>query len=337
MTDWYFLLVPIAVLTVLLLFRFVGCTQEAFLGDPDEYEETVIADAPVAYFRFREKTGAVAINVMGGPNGAIGETVGPLDAGDPNWLSTTVAQPSIILGVTEPHLLQTDFSSYYSAFSFGGGYVAVPANVSPLNSLTEFTVEMLLYPQWDLEFGLGKYYCVLESADVVQIPGQTQPQLQKNAGFGIYAGPDNAADPASPYTWQFWVGVGQNGFERLSPVLPYPQPPNNPAPNPGPTVQPEITYLAVTFSRSQNQAFLYLFNPNRDLDYTTYQLNALPYTEAAQQLYVGLTLQGPLFPPFTGPTLLYPFQGPIGELAIYDKVLDESTLRNHVINAFFNT
>ena len=332
--DWYFLAAPVAVLVVLLLFRFVGCSFEA--GVFDQYQSTVLADSPVAYLQLREKPGAtVAKNLIGPPDGTIGATVLPLDPGDPNWRSTAVAQPSITLNVTDPHLVQTSTPADYSAPRFNGGFVEVPANVPPLNSLTEFTVEVLLHPEWDVEFALGKYYCVLESADVVQVSGN--PQLQKNAGFGIYAGPDNFNDPTSPYIWQLWMGVGLDGFERLFPVLPYPQPPTNPVPNPGPVVQPEPTYLAVTFSTSLNQAVLYVFNPNRDLDYTTYALNPAGYLPASQSMFVGITPQGPLFQPFQGPTLLYPFKGLIGDVAIYDKVLDESTIRNHVINAFFNS
>ena len=41
MTDWYFLLAPIAVLAVLLLFRFVGCT---FQGTARTYVENIEGD-----------------------------------------------------------------------------------------------------------------------------------------------------------------------------------------------------------------------------------------------------------------------------------------------------
>jgi hypothetical protein len=337
MTDWYLLLAPIASLAVLLLFRFVGC-DGASISDPDPnvYREAIEADAPVAYFRLRENAADTpAKNEMGPPNGTFGLSPFPIPAGDPNWRSTEVAQPSFVLHVTDPKLVQTDFSPDYSSVRFHGGFVEVPANVPPLDSLTEFTLEVLLQPEWDVAFALGKYYCVLESADFIAIAGQPPPQ-QKNAGFGIYAGPDNPSDLTSPYTWQFWMGVGPDGFERLFPKLPYPQPTGNPVPNPGPTVQPEPTYVAVTFSELQGKAFLHVYTPTRDIDYTTYELNPLPYVKASQQLFIGITPQGPLFPPFLGPTLLYPFQGLIGDIAIYDKVLDEHTLRNHVINAFYN-
>jgi hypothetical protein len=335
MTDWYFLLMPIAVLAVLLLFRFVGCHFDPRIETVGNYAKDVKDDSPFAYFRLREKPGdTVANNEIGGQaqRGLFETAQPPLDAGEPTWLSTEVANPHFDLGVTDPHLVQTDSSSDYSAIRVDGGFVHVPANL--IDNLTDFTLEVLVHPEWDVEFQLGKYYCVLESAALKSIPG-LPPPLQKNAGFGIYAGPDTF-DPTSPYVWQFWMGVGADGFERLIPKS-FTQPPTNPVPNPGPIVQPEPTYLAITFSQSQSQAFLYVFTPNKDIDYTTYELNTLPYEPATQDLFIGIAREGPLFSPFPGsPVLLYPFKGLIGELAIYDRVLTESQLRNHVIDAFFN-
>jgi hypothetical protein len=269
---------------------------------------------------------------MGTPDGIIDSAPAPIDAGDPNWHSTGVAHPGLDLGVTDPPLIQTDPSG--AAIRFRGGSVQVSASVPPLNNLTEFTVEVLVHSEWDLISGLGNYYCVLESADFVPVGAQPPPQ-QKNAGFGIYAGPDNPGDPASQYFWQVWLGVGEDGFERFMPQ-PYVDVPGNPVSNPGPNVTAEPTYLAFTFSQSQGHAFLYVYTPNRDIDYTTYALNPLPYVEASNALSIGVTPQGPLFPPFLGATSLYPFEGLIGNLAIYDKVLDESTLRDHVMYAFYN-
>jgi hypothetical protein len=120
-----------------------------------------------------------------------------------------------------------------------------------LQDLTEFTLEALVYPDWDVGI-LGNYYCVLELAGLA--PGA----VQKNAGFGLYGGPSDTQNPNSPYSWQAWMGNG-SGFRRLEEKKPYtPDDPNNP--NPGPTVEKDqSTYLAFTFSQSQVQAFLYLF------------------------------------------------------------------------------
>src|ERR1039458_508160 len=168
MTDWYFLLAPIAVLAVLLLFRFVGCGFQP--GGGENYLGTVKGDAPVAFFLLREAPGAtVAKNEMGAQDGIVDSAPLPIDAGDPNWHSTGVAHPSLDLGVIDPPLVETDTTAASCAIRFRGGSVQVSASVPPLNSLTEFTVEVMVYPEWDVISGLGKYYCVLESADFVPI------------------------------------------------------------------------------------------------------------------------------------------------------------------------
>jgi hypothetical protein len=333
LVDWYLLLAPVAVLAVLLLFRFVGCHFDPQVGSESNYAHVIKADSPFAYFRLQEQPGdTIAKNEVGtqAQAGLFETAQPPLDAGEPTWRSTEVAKPHFELGVTDPNLVQTESGS--SAIRVDGGFIHVPSDL--IANLTEFTLEVLVNPEWDVAFQLGKYYCVMESAASISIPG-LPPPTQKNAGFGIYAGPDTF-DPTSPYAWQFWMGVGADGFERLFPK-PFTQPPNNPVPNPGPIVQPEPTYLAVTFSQSQSQAFLYVFTPNQDIDYTTYELNTVPYVPVTRDLLIGISREGPLFQPFPGsPVLLYPFKGLIGQVAIYDRVLDPGQLRNHVINAFFN-
>src|SRR5262249_13926379 len=162
--DWYFLLAPVVVLALLLLFHFVGCSFDPRIETVGNYAKAVLADSPVAYFRLREKPGdAVAKNEFGGQaqSGLFGTTHPPLDAGEPSWRSTEVAQPHFDLGVTDPHLVQTDSSSDYSAIRVDGGHVHVPGKVPPLDNLTEFTLEVLVNPEWDVAFQRGKYYCVL--------------------------------------------------------------------------------------------------------------------------------------------------------------------------------
>ncbi|PYM73165.1 MAG: hypothetical protein DME10_10705, partial [Candidatus Rokuibacteriota bacterium] len=71
MSDWYFLTTPLAVLAVLLLFRFIGCTaftagenptvetKPGPTGDPvADYPGTVLKDNPVSYWRLQEKHAA---------------------------------------------------------------------------------------------------------------------------------------------------------------------------------------------------------------------------------------------------------------------------------------
>ena len=55
MIDWYTLVVPIAVLAVLMLFRFVGCGFEGQnLQTDDPYDVAIVKDQPVFYYRLQE-------------------------------------------------------------------------------------------------------------------------------------------------------------------------------------------------------------------------------------------------------------------------------------------
>src|SRR5438093_10917180 len=69
MSEWYFVLAPLALLAVLSLVRFVGCSS--FTTAPDvetgpgptgqpvaDYEATVKKDVPVSYWRLQEKHAA---------------------------------------------------------------------------------------------------------------------------------------------------------------------------------------------------------------------------------------------------------------------------------------
>ena len=234
-----------------------------------------------------------------------------------------------------PDLVPLESEDPYD-FSIGvaGAFVQVPPDAASLQNLTEFTLEGLVYPDWDVTV-LGNYYCVLELA------ARVLPATLKNQGFGLYAGPSDTNNPNSPYSWQLWLGDGTK-FQRLEEVKPYT--PNDPGnPNPGPIVEKQaVTYLAVTYSQSQGQAFLYLYTSDRDLDYVAYQLVFEPYTVVTtaantQGLHIGLTAQGPLFqpaPPAVVPSL-YPFIGQMCNIAIYNTALTQDVLRSHATIAFF--
>ncbi len=333
MTQWYFLLAPLVVLAVMSLLRFRGCGFAPQQGD--EYGTAVGNDSPVARFRLEDALGStVAKNAAGSGDGAYGTAPSPLSAGQPTWHSAAVPVTSLTLAINDPKLVLLEHEDPYDfSIRIEGAFVQVPADVPVLQDLTEFTLEALVYPDWDVGI-LGNYYCVLELAGLA--PGA----LLKSAGFGLYAGPSDTQNPNSPYSWQVWMGNG-SAFQRLEEKKPYNPP--DPA-NLGPTVsKDQATYLAFTFSQSQGQAFLYLFTQDRDLDYVAYELNPVAYVPViagmvSQGMHLGITAQGPLFPPAPGtvlPPLLYPFIGQMCNVAIYNKVLTQDTLRHHATVAFF--
>lgn len=342
LSHWYYLLLPVVVFAVMSLLRFRGCRFDpGSANTPDQYGTTVQGDGPIAWFRLEETPGATtAANSAGSPNGTYGTAPSPLSAGKASWLSPAVASTSLTLGIKNPDLVPEESQDPFDfSIAVAGAFVQVPADATSLQNLTEFTLEGLVYPNWDIT-ALGNYYCVLELA--ARVPPQNQPDTLKNQGFGLYAGPSDPANPStSAYSWQVWMGNGTS-FQFLQP-MPFVNDPGNSNPNPGPNVeQGQVTYLAFTYSKSQGQAFLYLYTSDRDLDYVAYQLNVNPYTPVTsaantQGMHIGLTADGPLFDPLPPAVVpfLYPFIGQMCNIAIYNKVLTQDTLRNHATVAFF--
>jgi hypothetical protein len=333
MTHWYFFLLPLVVLAVMSLLRFRGCGFSPSIAD--QYGEAIRKNNPTAWFRLEEASGPTANNEEGQPSGTYVTANSPLSAGVPSWHSSAVPATSLTFAINDPKLIQYETEDPYDlSVRFQGSFVEV-ANAAPLQDLTEFTLEALVYADWDLTVQ-GNYYCVLELA------GLLPPAQLKAAGFGLYAGPSDTLNPNTPYSWQAWMGNG-NGFQRLE-EKPYVPDPGNPDPNPGPNVeQDQVTYLAFTFSQSQGQAFLCLYTNNRDMDYVAYELNLVTYVPVgggtdSKGLHIGVTAQGPLFlPPPPGVQIppLYPFIGQMANVVIYNKVLSQDDLRHHATAAFF--
>jgi hypothetical protein len=336
MTHWYYLLLPLVVFAVMSLLRFRGCRFHAGVagpGTPDQYGTAVMGDGPIAWFRLEEAPGATtAANAAGSPDGTYGTAPSPLSAGDAAWHSPAVASTSLTLGINNPDLVPQESQDPYDfSIRVAGAFVQVPADATSLQNLTEFTLEGLVYPDWDTT-ALGNYYCVLELA------ARVSPATLKNQGFGLYAGPSDTTNPNSSYSWQVWMGSGTQ-FQRLEEQKPYTPNGSNPGPN---VEKDQPTYLAFTYSQSQGQAFLYLYTSDRDLDYVAYQLNVVPYVPVTsatdtQGLHIGVAAQGPLFPPAPPAVtpFLYPFIGQMCNIAIYNKVLTQDELRNHATIAFF--
>src|SRR5947209_19598460 len=104
MNEWSLLITPLAVLAVLALFRFVGCSS--FTGsDPayGHYDVVVGTDGPVSYWRLQEGPGATtAKDERGLGNGTYGKAPSPLAAGAPALKSTAVNPTDVETGIAGP-------------------------------------------------------------------------------------------------------------------------------------------------------------------------------------------------------------------------------------------
>jgi hypothetical protein len=296
MIDWHILVVPAAVLAVLLLFRFVGC---GFHGTASmvvqPYADDVLQDTPVVYYRMQENAGAVtADDEQGFLSGhyvvADGiHTLVPILNGSDASTYRSLPIPVSSIQVAASSVMPKDAGD--RSVHFNGSFLS--ANGS-LGDLSRFSVDALVHPEWDLA-NERNFYCVIDYSNFVQ--GQGPPGPNRNAGFAVYAGPDNPFDLTSPICWQLWIGTG-NEFARANPSKG----------GPGPLASAEDTYLAVQFN--DKQAFLWAFTTKADLDQVKFEVIRRPYLPAtdpdAARLSLGVGISGS----FAG--LIAPFPSPQG-------------------------
>lgn len=329
MPTWQLWLIPLAVGAVLVLFRFVGCQLVFPLDDVTfgPYPDEVMKDTPVAYWRMQETLanttvpGGTVRSETGAHDGVVRIAQAPLPD-DPPSMSPEADPLRVELGVT-PGLLAEDPAS--TCFRVQGGGVTVEQR--PELNTPHFTLEAFLQPEWGLTDpqALGRYYCVMESSDVVP----TGSTASKRLGFALYAGPEDPANPNSPYRWQLWVGNG-SAFVQVKELVPVPN-----AGKEAPLVVAAPTYVAATFDGAQ--AFLWVYSADRDIEHVKYELQLPPYVPNTDGgLSIGLTgIRRALVGPFPGPArFLYPFSGKIQEVAYYDKALPEPRIISHLMSAF---
>jgi len=330
MIDWYTLLVPVAVLAVLLLFRFVGC---GFHGTAQmviqHYADDVLQDNPVVYYRMQENAGAVKADDETGLHNAqygVADGIHTLPILSGSEAATYFSQPILVPSIQVAALSVMPKDPQDRSVHFNGSFLTTNGNLT----LSRFSIDALVHPDWDLA-NERNFYCVIDYSNFM--PGKGSPGPNRNAGFAIYAGPDNPLDINSPICWQLWIGTG-NEFARADPV-PIPG-----DPRPLHRVSAEDTYLAVQFG--DTQAFLWAFTTKADLDHVMFQVTRRPYVPAADPdparlpLRVGISGSfAGLFAPFPSPQgFVYPFVGRIAEVAVYNTALDQARIMSHIMNAF---
>jgi hypothetical protein len=340
MNDWYWVLSPLAVLAVLMLFRFVGCgLGTEGLGDfsagPD-YVSTV-EDIPglVHYWRLADFGGPIFNDEVPAriPDGPIpgNYLTAPLifSTGD-----TDRHSPVASLGFDHRHaagLLEFDPTATCVEF-LGGGYIDVPSAKGDFGRLTSFTYMAWVRPEWDTTSNpKSDYYCIFEmgapDADALN------PSGQKTSGFGLYAGPPPPGSDAgdnNAFEFQVWVGDGKT-FKGI------PNKGKNPNSYTVAQVSNGTTYfVAVTLDASTQPPTLALYVHARDglVDTATATQTQVDYAvnDGSADFLIGAGRN--LFPNVaTRPTppVLYPFQGKIQEVAIFASPLSISALASPVL------
>ncbi len=317
----FFVLAPLAVLLIILLFGFAGCasfsaapsTTPPPTGTP--YDQVIKGESSlVAYWRLAEPAATAvpstgtAIDQKGAHNGNYNKAV---ISADPKRHSFN-APGAITLGVT-PGLLEhfpTD-----PCMEVNGGFVEVPFD-SNLNA-SPFTFEAWVIAEFDGD-PQGNFYCLAESSAPVG-------GVQKNVGWGLYAGPADPNKANQPYQWQFWMGNGA-AFVKVGIAT------DNVRFN-------QLTYLALTFDPgvATNNLKLFLYYPDTKQDLTAASVAPLQATvtgfkpnnnPGGGSFLIGMGRN--LFPGVavgTPQPFLYAFHGKIQEVAFYNTAL---TVDNHL-------
>ncbi|MBV9221833.1 MAG: LamG domain-containing protein, partial [Methylobacteriaceae bacterium] len=191
---------PLALLAIVSLLCFAGCTFNPTLEPYYKYQHTVLqTSGVVAFWPLDETTGTTAVNqVSNSPPGTNG-----------NYLATTVPYPDdtqdLLRSAPAPGTFQIDQSPGIVAGDcnngdptqlspcavFDGGYVSIDANAS-LNP-AQFSVEAWVRPDWTAT-DPAAFRVVVMSRD-------NSPPIFD--GFALFAGPDNiwavsVSDGASP-------------------------------------------------------------------------------------------------------------------------------------------
>ena len=187
MSEWYFLLAPVAVLAVLLLFGFVGCESlpaiAVFVDGP--YVETILEEPGlVSYWRLQENNSEEpsAPTVDNTPvSGGTAKDEHGVNNGTYNRVRLYRTHLQIRRTRQGPSLSRkratwTSSRDPNSSVRVDGGYVEVPFSNSLL--LTSFTVEALVHPEWsETETGLYRTVIGFTTSDFFSLASRfTQDQ-----------------------------------------------------------------------------------------------------------------------------------------------------------------
>ena len=291
MGDWILVLIPLSVLALTSLIRFVGCSFDpGGLGTGIDYGATVLGNPDlVGYWRLGEVVGPTANDEKGANPGAYRTAALAADA----VLKSPAAPGTLAFG--QPGLLNSDPAR--TAVGVDGGYVEVPF-AAALNPAS-FSLEAWVHPEWDPGES-GVFRCVLAAREDV---GGTVKR-----GYTLYAGPNLATPGDATAYWQVWVGEGGPAWQPLI----------------GPPVLVGMTsHLVATYDGMTLR--LYVDGPNDDAGTPDAQMPATYVPNTSRPLYIGMGR--PETPGPDGPR--FPFKGRLQEVAIYNTALPATTVADH--------
>jgi hypothetical protein len=334
MSTWLVMLLPVILLGIVSMLCFAGCNFSPSGALPlfSTYSDaTVLANpAVVAYWPLGEAADNVpAVDRTANPdNGqyidpantpaiypwpevSVGNPPGPdvQSAAAPG--SIAFAQPGIVAGdAVQPG---NDPTITTPCLAVNGCYVNVPFNAK-INPPTSFTIEAWVRVDWQATDTSALRY-VMDARD-----------FDPCSGFGLLARADDGQ--TGIYHWQAIIGNGGSGTAGFT----YATSDDPPITLNDPSLASGITYyLAVTYDGPSQTLILFVDGEQRGPKVTpaTYVANtAQPLWIGAGAPYVPLRPQGPGV--LAGP--LFPFEGAIQDVAIYNTALDSHDILTHYHN-----
>jgi hypothetical protein len=321
MTEWAFLLTPLLVLPIVLLFRFVGCgTQlqiepDDTLTTPPNYRDYILGEPNnpglvkndkvvpnradiIAYWRLVDaSTNTVASDEKYFQDGTYTQSTAPLAVQAPT--ASMAGSESASGGFFSNHISLIDSDSSVMCRVFDGGYVLVPYKVGLYTD--EFTIEAWVDVSWNLT---GYEHTLFSAGGFYRVPlsPTTSPTLQ---GFRIFADGDNR--------WQMNI-FSRPGVVFTSPPL---------VPRNG------KTHLAITVEKDPSNVSnrkVTLYSDGKSVAIETVGYYAL--AEGAPFLIGVGDAAHPL--DSNSPQPYQPVRCPIQEVVLYRKALSADEIANHV-------
>jgi hypothetical protein len=315
MSASLFLFVPLALLAIVLLLSFLGCN-----GSSSSSSSTLPANPPAHFFDYTNGTILPTPGLLA--YWPLGETVGPTavnshtpGTNNGTYTNTTFfadsnvssAAASGILAFGQTGLLDGDLvpattgSPRTKCISVDGGYVVIPAS-STLNPPPAygFTIEAWVRVGWT---SIDPAYRAVLTSQLVDLNGNV-------SGFALYATPANC--------WEVSLGTGPT-VNTVATVTSDPS-----------CLWEATYYLAATYEPNTSTLALYVDGSKVG----DVQLQVYYNVNWTGPLYIGAgpnqLPSGPAYPNL--PNLIYPFNGYIQAVAIYQGALSATTILKHCHN-----
>ena len=319
-TLWTFLIAPLMILPIVLLFRFVGCGLiydfedfDVSRPDPPPHPEPVPDYAD--YILGKPTTGIVNHpevvpdgNAVVGYWRLVGKIAKPDKAVDEKGTHEGDYRTSMDRDLTPGDFITGQRSLVDSALAleprfFNGGFVAIPDNGTL--HVDQFTIEAWIFPN----FGEGAEHTLFHAGGDYTRPGDASPGKH---GFRVYATKDRA--------WQ--VDLGSHGPVLPTPPL-IPRLPNNPM----------RTHLAVIVEKGAAAGTTKVSIVIDGRPPLAHEVPVSYSQPKAAPLLIGVKSEerdprDVLTKP--EPDLSEPFQGVLQEVVLHSKVLPVNEIANHI-------